>query len=34
MIYLAVALWPYVLGAAVIGLATGYALGRNGVGRP
>lgn len=34
MIYLAIALWPYVIGAAAIGLATGYALGRNAGGRP
>ncbi|MBP2152298.1 hypothetical protein J2126_005021 [Xanthobacter flavus] len=34
MIYLAIALWPYVIGAAVIGLATGYALGRNAGSRP
>jgi hypothetical protein len=34
MIYLVIALWPYVIGAAAIGLATGYALGRNGGSRP
>lgn len=34
MIYLAIALWPYLIGAAIIGLVTGYALGRSGGGRP
>lgn len=27
MIYLALTLWPYLLGAIAIGVATGYALG-------
>ncbi|ABS69050.1 hypothetical protein Xaut_3826 [Xanthobacter versatilis] len=33
MIYLTLALWPYLLGAVGIGLATGYALGRLNPGR-
>lgn len=28
MIYLAISLWPHLIAAAVIGLATGYVLGR------
>lgn len=33
MIYLCLALWPYLLGALAIGLVTGLAMGAGGTGR-